>query len=614
MSGFAGMISTEGATPDPCLLERMAAGLGFRGPDATGIWSQPGAGFCFTFLQTGPAPQSSIQPCSLDGRVWLLGDVRLDGREELKRELEQSGESVPLNATDEELILRVWRLWREGGLERLLGDFSFALWDGAARELLCVRDLMGVRPFFYTRSGSWFIFSNTLEVLRLAPGVSSALDPLFIGDFLLQEASSDPAKTVYKDIRRLSPGHWLKYSGEALSVRRYTALPIEEPLWLRRPEEYVERFQFLLNQTVRDRLPHGPSAIFLSGGLDSTSLAAVATKIATNSGTPGLLRAFTVDCRPLFRDEEGILATLMGQFLGIDTQVISLASSLPYEGWGERWLHTPEPTHDPFLAVGRVQYRQVSSLARVAFTGYGGDDLLTGQAWPFLVYLLRRGQFGTIAKNFGTYFLKYRRIPPLRGGFRTRLRHWMGRSEAPTEFPPWLQPHFVEQQHLRERWLELQQPSATEHPLYPIGYAGLSSASWSCTHETQDAAWIGVPVESRAPLLDLRMLRFLLRIPPVPWCMEKDLLREAMRGMLPEEIRLRPKTPLLAEPLDSFLENNYWSPFTLPEPAAEVHLYVDWPKVGANLATARGSTLWSGLRPVSLSYWLKSIEIDSRIG
>ena len=64
-------------------------------------------------------------------------------------------------------------------------------------------------------------------------------------------------------------------------------------------------------------------------------------------------------------------------------------------------------------------------------------------------------------------------------------------------------------------------------------------------YETEDAAWTGVPVESRAPLLDLRMLRFLLRVPPVPWCMEKELLREAMRGILPEEIRSRPKTPLL---------------------------------------------------------------------
>jgi asparagine synthase (glutamine-hydrolysing) len=604
MSGFAGLICMGAVTPDPHLLERMAKRLGFRGPDASQIWSQPGAGFCFTALRTGPAPQSSEQPCSLDGRVWLLGDVRLDGREELQRELDQLDESVPPNATDEELVLRAWRQWREEGLARLLGDLSFALWDGVARQLLCVRDLIGQRPFFYAHSGEWFCFSNTLEVLRLVPGVSSTLDPQFIGDFLVQEWNSEASRTVYKDIHRLPSGYWLRYSGDGLCVRRYTELRIEEPLWLKRPEEYIERFQSLLDQAVRSRLPQGPSAIFLSGGLDSTSIAAVATKIAGNSETSGLLHAYTVDCRPLFQDEEGILASRVAQHWGLQIQIFWRASCLPYQGWGEPWLRTPEPTHDPFLAVSHLQYRQISSQSRVAFAGYGGDDVLTGQAWPYLMYLLRRWQIGKIAKTFGGYFLKHKRIPPLRGGFRTRLHQWLGRSDPSTEFPPWLEPHFVGQQHLRERWLDLQRLPKTSHPLHPIGYAGLSSESASSMFETDDAAWTGVSVESRAPLLDLRMLRFLLRVPPVPWCMEKELLREAMRGMLPEEIRSRPKTPLPVELLDCFVESRRWSPFPLLQPPAGLRSYVDWQRLAATLRSATGSALWIALRPISLGYWL----------
>jgi asparagine synthase (glutamine-hydrolysing) len=465
---------------------------------------------------------------------------------------------------------------------------------------------MGLRPFFFASSGGWFFFSNTLEVLRLAPGVSSALDSQFIGDFLLQEWSSDASRTVYKDIHRLPPGHCLKYCGEGLRIRRYTELPIEEPLLLERPEEYIERFQSLLEHAVRDRLPQGPSAVFLSGGLDSTSIAAVATKIARNSGASGFLSAYTIDSRPLFQDDEGILASRMAQHLGIDIQIVSRASCLPYEGWGEPRLRTPEPIHDPFLALNQLQYRQVSSHARVVFAGYGGDDILTGQAWPYLVYLVSQWHFMTITKTFGSYILKHKRIPPLRGGFRTRLRQWMGRTDPSAEFAPWLQPHFVEQYHLRERWHELQRMPKISHPLHPIGYAGLSSDSGSIIFETDDAAWSGVPVESRAPLLDVRMLRFLLRVPPVPWCMEKELLRDAMRGMLPEEIRSRPKTPLPVDPIDYFVKNKRWSPLPLHEPSSEIRAYVDWQKLGATLGTAAGSTLWVGLRPVSLSYWLES--------
>src|SRR5467141_5317193 len=150
MSGFAGIVCTDGSSPDPPLLERMSARLTFRGPDATHIWSRAGAGFCFSLLRTGPAPQSAEQPCTLDGRVWLLGDVRLDGREDLRRQLEQAGESLPSDVTDEELVLWAWRQRGEQSFADLLGDFAFALWDAEARRLLCVRDLLGLRPFYYS--------------------------------------------------------------------------------------------------------------------------------------------------------------------------------------------------------------------------------------------------------------------------------------------------------------------------------------------------------------------------------------------------------------------------------------------------------------------------------
>jgi len=410
--------------------------------------------------------------------VWLLGDVRLDGREDLKRQLEWSDKSVSAKATDEELILRAWRRWGTDGLAKLNGDLSFALWDGTERHLWCLRDLMGARPFFYAQSAGTFYFSNTLEVLRQAPGVSSELDAQFIGDFLLQEWC-DGARTVYRDIRRLPPGHTLVYSDGELCIRCYTDFSVEEPLRLKRPEEYVERFQELLERAVRDRLPRRPCGIFLSGGLDSTSVAAVACKIAKKDGASGPLRAYTVDCRPMFNDEEGYLASLVAENLGVSIEILSAASCLPYEGWEDSLRRTPEPCHDPFLLLSQRQYRQVQGHARVVLSGYGGDDILTGQAWPYLTYLFHRRRFGTIVKTFGRYILKHGRIPPLRAGFRTRLQRWMGRTNPLTEFPQWLEPHFAERHNLRRRWQELQKSPKTAHPLHPTAFAGLSSKYWA---------------------------------------------------------------------------------------------------------------------------------------
>jgi asparagine synthase (glutamine-hydrolysing) len=613
MSGFAGIVCTGGATPDPRFLEHMATRLTFRGPDAKQIWLRAGAGFCFTLLRTGPAPQSSEQPCTLDGRVWLLGDVRLDGREDLRRQLEQSNESIAAEVTDEELVLRAWRRWGKDGLAKLSGDLSFALWDETERRLWCIRDLMGARPFFYAQSADGFYFSNTLEAFRQAPGVSSELDPQFIGDFLMEESCQDGARTVYRDIQRLLPGHALVYSDGELCVRCYTNFSVEEPLRLKRPEEYVEGFRELLEKAVRDRLPHRPCGVFLSGGLDSTSVAAVACKIAKKDEASGPLRAYTIDCRPMFNDEEGFLASLVAKYLGIDIEILLAASCPPYDGWEDSLVRTPEPCHDPFLSLSQRQYRQVQAHARVVLSGYGGDDILTGQAWPYLTYLFRRRAFGTMFSAFGRYILKFGRIPPLRGGFRTRLQRWMGRTNPLTEFPQWLEPGFVERYNLPGRWRELQESAMPGHPLHPNALAGLSSKFWSSVFESEDAGWTGVPVELRAPLLDQRLLRFLLRVPPVPWCMEKELLRKAMHGMLPEAVRLRPKTPLLGDAIKYFIESKRWTPIPLPDPPADLRTFVDWERLGTTLAIASGSTLWVGLRPVSLCYWLKGVVNDEWI-
>ena len=614
MSGFAGIVSADGATPDAKLIERMAERLAFRGPDATQIWMRPGAGFCFTLLRTGPSPQAVSQPFSLDGRIWLLGDVRLDGRAELLRKLEQHGEKISVDATSEELILRAWRQWEEKSFEALIGDFAFAIWDAETKRLWCVRDLMGVRPFFYAHSAGQMVFSNTLDVVRAAPEVSPKLDLHFIGDFLLQSWCPDADRTAFLDIRRLPGGHALTYSNGELSVSWYAALPVEEPLFLKRREEYVEEFCNLLEQATRDRLPAGPAGVFMSGGLDSTSVAAMAKKVRAAGNTGDSLRAYAIDYSPLFDDEEGALATKVARHLGISIDILSAASCLPLRGWEEPFFSTPEPCAEPFFSLHVEHYRQVAQRASVVLTGDGGDDIMTARAWPYLVYMLKRGRVITMAEAFGGYALRHGRLPPLRAGIRTRLRQWMGSKEEELGYPGWLEPGFERDLHLRARWRELQQPASAVHPLYPEGYAALTGAFWPNVFESEDAGWTGVPVEARAPLLDQRLLRFLLRVPPVPWCMNKELLRTAMRGLLPEEVRVRKKTPLQGDPLLLHAEKSGWRAVLSSDSACErLSYFVNCRMLSATSRPALGLSLWADLRPIALDCWLKSVENRQRI-
>jgi asparagine synthase (glutamine-hydrolysing) len=584
----------------------MAQTLAFRGPEGTHITTKPGGGFCFTFLRTGPAPQCPSQPCSLDGRTWLLGDVRLDGRDDMRRKLEQHGDEISPNVTDEELVLRAWHRWREDALPDLIGDYSFALWDAEARQLCCARDLMGARPFFYAKAGNRLYFSNTLNAIRCVPEISSDLDNHFIGDFLLQGSCADTGRTAFRYIARLPAGHLLRCSKKEFRVNRYTSLQVEEPLWLKRPEEYIERFFGLVKQAVLDRLPDGPVAVLLSGGLDSTCIASVATRCMKERARSFSLRAYTFDCQPLFDDKEGILATRAARHLGIPIQICSQAAWLPFAGFEDSQV-MPEPTAEPYLALQCEQNRRIALHARVVLTGYGGDGVLTGQAWPYLVYLFRARRWLRAARDFGGYFLKHRRIPPLRAGFRSTLYRWAYRPNPMAEYPQWLAPKLERDLLLRDRWLDLQQIHERLHPLYPEAYETLRGGYWPAILECEEPAWNGTYVQSRAPLLDVRIQRFLLRVPPVPMCIDKEILRRALDGMLPDEIRLRPKTPLAGDPVAQQVKNGLWEP-RLDTPAESTLQFVDWPRFTASQQNNPISYQSAELRAISLQYWLKGVE------
>ena len=609
MSGFAGVVSGDGAPADVNLLRRMAERLAYRGPDATSVRELDGAGCCFTFLRTGPAPQSEQQPVTLDGRQWLIGDLRLDGRDELRESLCQPGQGVPTSATDEELALWAWQLRGAEIGDLLLGDYAFAIWEPATKRMVCLRDLIGGRPFFYGQVGSALFFSNTLDVLRIAPGIDLRLDPHFIGDFLLQGWCSDTERTVYQGIRRLKPGHLLEFQNGVATARRFAELPMKEPLMYQRPGEYVEHFQSLFQVAVRDRLPRDRVAFFMSGGLDSTSVAATAVRHCGGVGSRVSSRAFTIDFRPLFEDQEAGFAAKAANHIGTPIEFVRVGDERPFACWTDESLRYPEPLHEAFQSRHVQMCREVYAFARVGLSGDGGDDILTGTAAPYARYLMRRGKFVELAGTLASYIWQRKRLPALGTGLRGRLRScWSRAVQNEIALPQWLRPEFASELGLLGRRGELERGLRREHPFHPGGHASLSQGYWASVLEDEDAAWIGVPLERRSPFLDRRLVEFLLRVPPVPWCMQKELTREAMRWVLPEEVRTRPKTPLRKDPAALQAERLKWSALPLPSMHPILSEFVDWTRLEATLRTDPGSQPWDDLRPVSLNHWVKGVE------
>jgi len=605
MSGFFGMIRTDGAQVDQQLLERIARALESRGPDGTNTWKNQNAGFVFTRRNNGTPHQSSIQPVGLEAHYWLVGEVRLDAREELVRQLREKGQFASAERSDEELLLQSWKVWGDGALRKLSGDFSFGLWDVKSQALTCGRDFAGARPFYYAEAPGAFCFSNTLQTLRLLPGVSPDLDDLFIRDFLLDGQSSDPQRTVWRAARRLLPGFRVCFTRDKLDVRRFLQLPIEEPLQLEEPEEYRQQFRVLLERAVADRVPEGKVALYLSGGLDSASVCAMAARVAPDRVRSGELKAFTVSWRPLLDDPEPEYASRTARHLGLEQAILEEENISPDDE--TQAALTPEPTAELFFDRALRLYRAISSHSGVVLAGDGGDNVLEGQAWPYLKYLWQRGDWKEMAQRISAYTGSHGQFPALRGGFRTRLSAWFRRPRSPLESPAWLNPEFSRRVQKESR--EQTQPSPLPaHPVHPQAYLGLHSGYWGSVLEEQDEAWTQAPLESRAPFLDLRLLQFLFRLPPLPWCMRKELTRQAMRGLLPVEIVERKKTPLVSDPLLVCQQKGGWRPQLPKNPPKSIEEFVEWRSWLATLENSKGLLSWETLYALALAYWLKAIE------
>jgi asparagine synthase (glutamine-hydrolysing) len=607
VSGFFGLLRPDGQAVDQRWLSHLAAKLSFRGPDGTNIQAQDGWGCSFAFLQTDPGRQSPQQPVTLDGRFFLLGHVRLDARGDMLRKLSGSLRAIAHDPTDEELLLLAWQQWGESSLEHLLGDFSFAVWDVKEKRLWCARDFIGGHPFFYAHVAGVFGFSNTLKILQEVPEISREFDEPFLGDFLLDGLSADFTRTVYRDIRRLAPGHLLKFESGRVRVDQFLRLPIEEPLQLRHPAEYIEAYRDLLQQAVRDRIPDAAVSLYLSGGLDSGSVCATAAQLALQRGQGARLKAFTFSWRPLFDDPEPEFAALTAKHLGLGHEVLEDAAFIPYDPLVAAAAPSPEPDSEPFLArAGRLSQR-VAPHARVVLSGDGGDNVLTGQAWPYLLYLQKQGDWATIARTFGGFFFTHGKIPPLRGGFRTRFLRRLKKRDEWEGYPTWIIEDFERRVQLKDRWRQRKIAPDYEHPIHPQAYTGLHTTFWASDLEGEDAARIGVPLETRAPLLDLRILKFLLRLPPVPWCVNKELLRKAMKGRLPQTVLQRPKTVLLMDPLEACQKRRAWAPSASQAPNG-ILPYVNWTKYIETLEQLKGSLNGEILCPMVLAQWLKDIE------
>ena len=420
MSGIVDILQLDGAPVDRHLLQRLTDFQSFRGPDAKQTWLNGNVGLGHTLLRTTEESERETQPFTLGDGIWIVADARVDGQQELIAELQSKGQQIPPGSPDVELILRSYQVWGEDCLDHLIGDFTFGIWDARQKQLFCARDQMGVKCFYYAHLGSCVIFSNSLGCIRRHPSVSDRLNDLAIADLLLFERNLDQATTSFADIQRLPPAHKAIWSSDGMRQKQYWTAPVDEPVFYKRADDYTDRFMELTRQSISDRLRTQRVGILMSGGIDSSTMAAVACDLSRERSPSLDLRAFTTITS--FGPDEGFYAGLVAEKIGIPIEYLDGDEESIHPNWENAQYHTAEPPGSTSaLPIHPTSWDRLGIDRRVFLQGEGPDNALCIDWKHYVSYLLRQRRYGRLLRDTCSYLATHKRIPfwgPISSVFR----------------------------------------------------------------------------------------------------------------------------------------------------------------------------------------------------
>lgn len=608
MSGIISLVNLNNQPVSQSLLHRMTDYMEFRGPDARQTWHKDSVGLGHTLLRTTSEQERERQPFTLDERVWIVADVRLDGRKELVVALQARGRVIDENRPDVELLLHAYHVWDTACVEYLQGDFVFIIWDERQQKLFCGRDHFGILPFYYAQVNNTLICSNTLNCIRLHPGISTGLNQQAVGDFLTRGMNMEWSTTIFKDIKRLPSAHTLTLQVGKLNIQRYWQLPRVRPLiFYKHPQEYVEHFSELFEQAVSDRLRTSRVATHLSGGMDSTSIAAIANQVLLGRGKPCDFQAFTMRDR-LMMPEEDSYASMVAHYIGIPLNEIDAEGKVGNVPTEKLQTPLPEPYGIPEGNGGSDLTRRCADHARVVLTGFGGDPGLRFGEFDFVVWWkhgLRREIFQVLGHHLRTH--RFRKLYLRRG-----RAYWRKITKQKVEFPTWFNADFIKQQDLQQRYDRINAESID----YVARYGMANTPFWSNIFEQADPGSTGIPIKSYYPFFDLRLVNFMVSVPPIPWLVDKNILRYSMKGKLPKAILARPKIVFKApseyvQGMRSSVE--LWAGDLLKNTPG-LSEYVNTGELLNCLESEEIDTqkLMGLEKTLAVAYWLRSLQEDTR--
>lgn len=559
MSAIFGRFNLDGKPVDPNDVERMRTALADLGPEGGVVWIEGAISLGHLLMCFTPEDRLEQQPMfAPDRQLVLVCDARLDNRTELAELLHISG-AARVEMPDSAFILRAYERWGMDCAHHLIGEFAFAVWDARQRQLMAARSPLGERTFFYHASRAGLAFATMPRCLHALAEIPRRPDEETIARFLATSWQG-PAGSFYRDIQRLPPGYQLVADAQGVRVQQYWQLASPRPHQFTKAEDTVEAFTALFERVVADQLRSlTPVAVAVSGGLDSSSVAALAAVQLQRGGQR--LAAFTEVPRagftgPLpngrYADETPFVQALARRYPAMDLNLVQTGDNSPLENLDAYFATVEMPTAP---LSNRVWWEEILRQARqqgirVLLTGDQGNLTVSWAGSGLLAQLMRRGQWwravqeahaaarrgatrsawGTLLTNGILPLLPAPLVAAVAGvqgwvqpqppGMDTTLlnpdfaaAYGFGSSSSPTA-------EVRDRGHLREKRLSL---------LTRLDILGINATGYRARYG----------VETRSPLVDVRLVEFCLNLPEEEYRSDGEtrrLIRRAMAGRLPPEI------------------------------------------------------------------------------
>ena len=568
MSGIIGIYRQNGRL-ETDELSSMLDTIAHRGSDGANIWHQDNVGFGHRMLWTTPESLLEKLPwCDSTYDTAITADARIDNRDELISLLDLK--HLPAEKiTDSSLILRAYHKWGVDCLEKLLGDFAFAIWDGKKQQLFCGRDHFGVKPFYYYGSDSLFTFASEIKALFSLPEVPRQLDETKIASYLIGDFD-DLALTFYQQVLRLPPAHYLVISSEGISSSSYWSLDINSQIGLQSDEAYATEFNRLFTEAVRCRLRSAFAVgSELSGGLDSSAVACIARNLLREADEPALLQTFSAVFDNISEcDERPFIDEVLKQG-GFQPHYMLGDSRTPLTDVEDIFHYGDEAFFAPGFAAMNWGLCKLASDrgVRILLNGHDGDSTVS-HGFGYLHDLAKAGRWlrlhremRGVAKIYGesvwhgfwNYFSAYTvqnaiRYKPVKLLYKANAKllriSKLKRASSTSNNPcAGFNPDFVARTELERRyrnWYKNERSSRTSSQRHH--YRLLTQGLHSLALEIDDKAASAFGLEIRYPFWDKRLVEFCFALPAEQKLAQgwsRVVMRRAMAGILPAKVQWR---------------------------------------------------------------------------